>query len=58
MLDGVEPAWMLLSFDSMRALRQEPSVTEARPWRLRLSGQTIRPLSSLMASTMSSHFGG
>jgi hypothetical protein len=24
-LDGVEPAWMLLTFDSLRALRQEPS---------------------------------
>ena len=24
-LDGVEPAWTLLSFDSLRALRQEPS---------------------------------
>src|SRR5690349_6174601 len=23
-LDGVEPAWMLLTFDSLRALRQEP----------------------------------
>ena len=27
-LDGVEPAWTLLTFDSLRALRQEPS---ARP---------------------------
>src|SRR5450631_207705 len=24
-LDGVEPAWTLLTFDSLRALRQEPS---------------------------------
>jgi hypothetical protein len=24
-LDGVEPAWILLTFDSLRALRQEPS---------------------------------
>jgi len=24
-LDGVEPAWTLLAFDSLRALRQEPS---------------------------------
>ena len=24
-LDGVEPAWVLLTFDSLRALRQEPS---------------------------------
>src|ERR1700686_5123583 len=24
-LDGVEPAWMLLTFESLRALRQEPS---------------------------------
>jgi hypothetical protein len=24
-LDGVEPAWMLLTFDSLRALRREPS---------------------------------
>jgi hypothetical protein len=24
-LDGIEPAWMLLTFDSLRALRQEPS---------------------------------
>jgi hypothetical protein len=24
-LDGVEPAWTLLNFDSLRALRQEPS---------------------------------
>src|SRR6266540_7372361 len=24
-LDGVEPAWTLLTFDSLRALRQDPS---------------------------------
>jgi len=24
-LDGVEPAWTLLTFESLRALRQEPS---------------------------------
>src|SRR4051794_41923479 len=24
-LDGIEPAWTLLTFDSLRALRQEPS---------------------------------
>ena len=24
-LDGVEPAWTLLTFDSLRPLRQEPS---------------------------------
>src|SRR6476619_7111993 len=28
-LDGVEPAWTLLTFDSLRALRQEPSVSQA-----------------------------
>jgi len=28
-LDGVEPAWMLLTFDSLRALRQEPSAVHA-----------------------------
>src|SRR5262245_25150356 len=28
-LDGVEPAWTLLTFDSLRALRQEPSAAEA-----------------------------
>jgi hypothetical protein len=28
-LDGVEPAWMLLTFDSLRALRQEPSASHA-----------------------------
>jgi hypothetical protein len=27
-LDGVEPAWALLAFDSLRALRQEPSATQ------------------------------
>src|SRR2546423_14373612 len=27
-LDGVEPAWMLLSLDSLRALRQEPSAVQ------------------------------
>jgi hypothetical protein len=27
-LDGVEPAWTLLTFDSLRALRQEPSAVE------------------------------
>jgi hypothetical protein len=27
-LDGVEPAWTLLSFDSLRALRQEPSAVQ------------------------------
>jgi hypothetical protein len=26
-LDGVEPAWMLLTFESLQALRQEPSAT-------------------------------
>jgi hypothetical protein len=26
-LDGVEPAWTLLTFESLQALRQEPSVT-------------------------------
>ena len=26
-LDGVEPAWTLLTFDSLRALRQEPSAS-------------------------------
>ena len=25
-LDGVEPAWTLLTFESLQALRQEPSV--------------------------------
>ena len=28
-LDGVEPAWALLTFDSLRALRQEPSAGQA-----------------------------
>jgi len=28
-LDGVEPAWMLLTFDSLRALRKEPSAAHA-----------------------------
>ena len=28
-LDGVEPAWTLLTFDSLRALRQEPSATQS-----------------------------
>jgi hypothetical protein len=28
-LDGVEPAWTLLAFDSLRALRQEPSAAQA-----------------------------
>ena len=28
-LDGVEPAWTLLTFDSLRALRQEPSASQA-----------------------------
>jgi hypothetical protein len=28
-LDGVEPAWTLLTFDSLRALRQEPSARQA-----------------------------
>ena len=28
-LDGVEPDWTLLTFDSLRALRQEPSVSQA-----------------------------
>ena len=27
-LDGVEPAWTLLTFDSLRALRQEPSASQ------------------------------
>jgi hypothetical protein len=27
-LDGVEPAWTLLTFDSLRALRQEPSAVQ------------------------------
>jgi hypothetical protein len=27
-LDGVEPAWTLLTFDSLRALRQEPSADQ------------------------------
>jgi hypothetical protein len=27
-LDGVEPAWMLLTFESLRALRQEPSAAQ------------------------------
>jgi hypothetical protein len=27
-LDGVEPAWTLLTFDSLRALRQEPSALQ------------------------------
>jgi hypothetical protein len=27
-LDGVEPAWTLLTFESLRALRQEPSATQ------------------------------
>jgi len=27
-LDGVEPAWMLLAFDSLRALRREPSARQ------------------------------
>jgi hypothetical protein len=27
-LDGVEPAWMLLTFDSLRALLQEPSAVQ------------------------------
>src|SRR5215203_2921796 len=29
-LDGVEPAWTLLTFDSLRALRQEPSAVQTR----------------------------
>ena len=28
-LGGIEPAWMLLTFDSLRALRREPSATNA-----------------------------
>jgi hypothetical protein len=28
-LDGVEPAWTLLTFESLRALRQEPSAGQA-----------------------------
>jgi len=28
-LDGIEPAWTLLTFDSLRALRQEPSASQA-----------------------------
>jgi hypothetical protein len=28
-LEGVEPAWTLLTFDSLRALRQEPSTGQA-----------------------------
>jgi hypothetical protein len=28
-LDGVEPAWTLLDFDSLQALRQEPSTSQA-----------------------------
>jgi hypothetical protein len=28
-LDGVEPAWTLLTFDSLRALRQEPSAVQS-----------------------------
>ena len=46
-LDGVEPAWTLLTFESLRALRREPSAVQtairiandlvsarspARPW--------------------------
>src|ERR1700676_2566363 len=27
-LDGIEPAWTLLTFDSSRALRQEPSAAQ------------------------------
>ncbi len=27
-LDGVEPAWTLLAFDSLRALRREPSARQ------------------------------
>jgi hypothetical protein len=27
-LDGIEPAWTLLTFDSLRALRQEPSAVQ------------------------------
>jgi hypothetical protein len=27
-LDGVEPAWTLLTFESLRALRQEPSTVQ------------------------------
>jgi hypothetical protein len=27
-LDGVEPAWTLLTFDSLRALRHEPSAIQ------------------------------
>ena len=27
-LNGVEPAWTLLTFDSLRALRQKPSAGE------------------------------
>ena len=29
-LDGVEPAWTLLTFDSLRALRQDPSAVQTR----------------------------
>ena len=28
-LDGVEPTWTLLTFDSLRTLRREPSVDAA-----------------------------
>src|SRR5712691_351609 len=31
-LDGVEPAWTLLAFDSLRALRQEPSASQTAIW--------------------------
>jgi hypothetical protein len=27
-LDGIEPAWTLLTFDGLRALRQEPSAAQ------------------------------
>jgi hypothetical protein len=27
-LDGVEPAWTLLTFESLRALREEPSTVQ------------------------------
>jgi len=29
-LDGIEPAWTLLTFDSLQALRQEPSAVRAQ----------------------------
>jgi hypothetical protein len=52
-LDGVEPAWTLLTFDSLRALREEPSAGQANQTGSAVARNTLILLRQAIVKTVS-----